>query len=468
MLPRERAVPVSTALPRVVRERAPIVNWAGAAWGLVTLATCLKVIGSPQRQHYTFFRTAALNWWDGVSLYIHEGGLFRYPPVFALVVSPFAVLPQGLGNVLFVLASMLVWLLGVIALTHGVLPGRWTTERRAALVLLALPGVMRGVWSSQSHALSAACIFLALAALSHRRHGVMAVLLALAIHVKLAPVVLAGVLVLTRPRLAMPIASACLLLGAVPFLTAPPGQVVAEYWAWLRHLTESSSERWPSFRDVWNLWELSGLPFYLPAYRAIQVFAGVAVAALCYQAERRGGCERRRLTFCAGLVSCYMLAFGPAVEFNQFVLLSPFLAYWLLERAASSAHRRFLCVIYVMTLVIGWGSVERALIRATGIQFWTGVSTLGVLLFAAWLISRRSEIPPGHAPGFERKSFGVGYTSQRSGGMLVRDGAKRRGGWFAREGFRRTKHLQPAGLAEESAHRIRRTDSVAGRSGDRR
>ncbi|ANM29703.1 hypothetical protein ABI59_09110 [Acidobacteria bacterium Mor1] len=448
--------------------RRPILYWAGAAWGLITLATCLKVIGSPHRQHFTFFRAAALNWWDGVSLYIHDGGLFRYPPVFALLVSPFAILPQGVGNVLFILASMALWLLGVLALTHGVLPGRWTTERRAALVLLALPGVMRGVWSSQSHALSAACLFLALAALSRRRLMSAAALLAVAIHIKLAPVALAGVLVLIRPRLALPAAAACALVGALPFLTAPPSFVVTEYVAWMSHLANSSAERWTSFRDAWHLWELSGLPFHLPSYRLCQVVAGLAVAVLCVAVERAGGCERRRLTFCAGVTFAYMLAFGPAVEFNQFVLLSPFLAWALLEPGLPRLERQFLGGIYLMTLVMGWGSVERALVRGSGWPLWAGASTLGVLLFAGWLIARRSSFQADDAPVFGRMPLPVGYTRGESTSWLVRGGTLRRGGWFAREGFSRSKHVQPAGMAAQGARRLRRSNPAARRSGHRR
>ena len=366
-------------------------RWSRTAvvlWSLLALLSSVRVLVDPDRQHFRIFHAAGIDWWSGASLFERADHLFRYSPAFAVLASPFALLPLGVSNILWNVVTLLLLSVAVIQLSHRVLPGTWTAKRRAQLLLLTLPGVIRGIWSSQSHGLTAVCLLFALVGITRRRWWLSSLLLAVAFHVKLAPLVLAMLLCVMWPWQLGPRYLICLIgLGLLPFLTQDPSFVTSQYVAWWDYLRESSDLRWVSNRDLWNLWESSGLPFSVPVYRGIQIAVGAATAAWCLWLSRSRLCERQQLTVCAAIGLAYMLVLGPAVEFQQYVIIAPFIGWAVLHDVERRGRSWPIIGIWFMTLIMGFGGAERLLGRVFGVAAVTQTVTLGTILFAVWLVA---------------------------------------------------------------------------------
>lgn len=360
---------------------------AVALWSALAVGTIARVVFAPLRQHFHVFRDGALLWWDGVSMYDHQLVWFRHSPPFAVLIGPFAALPIWLGNILWNLLTIGLLVYSMLQLTRWVLPAAWTVRRRALLLILVLPGVIRGIWSSQAHGFSAAFLFLGLVGIARKRWWIAGLLFAAAFYIKVAPLAMALIFLATCVRrFTIPYLAGLIGLFLLPFLTQDPRFVLSEYGRWLHTLGSSSSERWPSIRDVWHLWELTGLPFSVLAYRIVQTVAGCATGMWCIWLTRRSTSESQVLTSCFAIGACYMLLFGPAVEYNQWVLVAPFLAWALLRSIERKSGRIVAIAAYAMTLILGAGPMERLLGGLTGSPWATASIVIGTLLFTGWLI----------------------------------------------------------------------------------
>src|SRR5712692_5430755 len=47
---------------------------------------------------FDVYGPASRNWWAGENLYLHRNDYFRYSPLFAVAITPFAILPDSWGN----------------------------------------------------------------------------------------------------------------------------------------------------------------------------------------------------------------------------------------------------------------------------------------------------------------------------------------------------------------------------------
>src|SRR5205085_7939399 len=94
---------------------------------------------------------------------------YYYSPTFSVLFTPFALLPDWLGQTLWGLVSvgLFVWSLRVFY--RDVLPQHWPKAAEAAFLLLALVGSLRGIWSLQSNAVLMACVLFGAAAVVRQR-----------------------------------------------------------------------------------------------------------------------------------------------------------------------------------------------------------------------------------------------------------------------------------------------------------
>ena len=96
--------------------------------GVVLLFVSVRVYLFPTAKTvYPIFSSSARLWWSGGDLYdvkrpgLVQGG-FRYSPVIAVFFSPFALLPDFVGGVLWRIAGVGIFFFSLVWLTRTVLP----------------------------------------------------------------------------------------------------------------------------------------------------------------------------------------------------------------------------------------------------------------------------------------------------------------------------------------------------------
>jgi len=360
---------------------------ARVLWILLGVAESVHVLVSPERHDlWPVFRKGALGWWNGRILYSGPD-YFRYSPVFASLLSPLAALPGVAGNILFDLGGLALLFHAIRRLTRVVFPAEGLSRNEPAILVLSLAGIVRSAWSSQAHTWSAALVFLAAAALVEERWWTASFALALAVHLKLSPIVLAGIVAVLWPRKM----SGRLLVAlgawtALPWVAGRPARILGMYRDWLARLGTLTALRLPGQRDLLHLFEIGNVPVPLIAYRGLQFFAGLLVLLWAWRLRRRCAAPAWIVSGSFAVTIAYMLAMGPAVEFAQYPLLSPWVSGMLLAPARRSSERFTFALIYAATMIAGWGAAEDALSRLVGSPAPETLITLGTIAFAVRVI----------------------------------------------------------------------------------
>src|SRR5579884_1011481 len=392
------------------------------AWLILGAAVSIRTWVRPS-SHTVFpiFAASAEHWWGNCSLYKLYPGLdrFRYPPVFALFVTPFSALGLTAGGILWSWLSIAVLLTGLWQYMRDVIPSTWTRQRRAVFLLLGALGALRGLWNAQSNALVAGLVLLGAAALARAANPSLkrkrtdafasgwdwwltAAFLAVAVCLKLTPLGPVLLLLASWPRqLAWRLLGIMATLSLLPFLTRPPDIVIDQYREWIDHLMESGSVRWIGFRDGWTIWIVlqhlldgeSGVlslcdPMDSSWYHRVQLATAAATLGWCLWQRHRavrfdlGSRWLVHVTLSMGLA--WLMLFGPAVEHATYVFLAPPLLWGLLERSAWPHGRLLIWASFTLIMVLGWGAVTRLLTPD-----WPIVLTAlpaGTALFALWLV----------------------------------------------------------------------------------
>jgi hypothetical protein len=366
---------------------------ARLVWILVGIAVCVHVVVSPERHNlWPVFRLGAQGWENGTNIYIGDK-YFSYSPVFAVLLAPLVALPWVLGNLLFDVGGLALLFHATRRLIRVVFPEALLSHQEPAILLLSLFGVLRCVWSSQAHTWSAALTFLAAAALVEQRWWAASFALALAIHLKLAPVVLLAIAVECWPQTMWWRSLAAVAAWAIlPIVHGRPTQAVEMYRQWGLTLQLLAVRRFVSFRDAWHLFEIADVPLPMIAYRVLQATAGLGVLLWTWHLRRRCFDRRWLVSGSFALGIAYMLVFGPAVEFTQYPLLAPWISAALLAAWPRSRERVTLAVIFVLTMIAGFGAVETVLSSVLRSRVPEALSTLGTIAFGAWVV--RTWRPP--------------------------------------------------------------------------
>src|ERR1017187_2422543 len=377
------------------------IRTATIAWILLGIAVCGKVVVSPERHSlWPVFRHGALGWWRGDSnIYLDPLLHFRYSPVFAALLAPFVALPWLFGNLLFDLGGLALLFYSIRQLTRVVFPEGLFSRDEPAVLLLSLIGVVRCVWSSQAHTWFDALIFLAAVALVERRWWAAAFLLALAVHLKLAPVVLAGGVAMNWPRtMSWRLPAAFGSWAMLPLVRGGPAHAAEMYRDWFERLQNYSTRRWPSFRDVLHVFEISHINLTPTSSRGLQACVGLGVLFWTWRLARRCVDIRWVVSGSFALTITYMLLFGPTVEFVQYPLLAPWVSGALLAAWPQPGRRLALGLVFVLAMICGFGAIEDAIGSLIHSQASEALITFGTLGFGAWIVLAWRRNCPHGAP----------------------------------------------------------------------
>ncbi len=360
---------------------------AVALWIVFAVVASVKVCVQPtQHTVYPVFARGAQSWWSDVSLYLTyaDSDLFRYTPTFAVAMTPFGLLPERVGGILWLWTSVLGLLGAMHLFVRHVLPGRWPPQREALLLALTLVGALRGVWSGQNNALLIAAAMLGMVAVARRRWWAAAFLLCAPVFIKIWPLALVLLVCACWPRQMIGRAVvACAVLAAIPFLTRPPEIVVWQYGQFAAMLNATQIERWAGYRDLWTIWEHFQFPVDRNLYEIVQCDTALVVLGWCLWQRHRLSCPRRVLTSIFAVWLGWQLVFGPGSERLTYMIIAPMTTWALLASFEDRRHRALAVAAWTLTSLLSMGAFERMLAKTTPLA--PAVLPAGVLVFLLWL-----------------------------------------------------------------------------------
>jgi len=386
-----------------LRSLDPWGRLAVVVWAAVVLVIGVRCAVKPHsRTLYPTWATAGADWLAGSDrLYRRTGeqnnllDTFRYTPFVAATLVPWHFLPDRAGGVLWRLFNAGVFLGGAWWWLRAAAPVVISERRKAIFFLLLVPLSLSSLNNGQVNPLVIGFLLAALAAAAGERWWLAAAFVALAASLKLYPLAVGLLLAACYPRqfyarLLVALAAVALL----PFALQRPEYVLEQYRQWLSLLKGDDRKDWPlhmTYRDLWLLFRVWGVPITPAAYQLFQALGGVACAVVCVVGRWRGQSARQVLTSVLTLGSCWMILLGPATEAASFILLAPALAWALVAEPPGVAK-----VLAVAGAGLLLACVLAGLFPGTSGFHARGFHPLGALLFtgAALMTALRRAEPP--------------------------------------------------------------------------
>jgi hypothetical protein len=357
---------------------------------------------------YDIYGPAARNWWAGRDLYaphlrqwLEAPGVpasttdyYRYCPLFAVGFTPFALLPDHLGNPLWKVFNCAFFAAGVWTAARRLLPADLNRAEMGLLFLLVLPTSLHSMYNGQANLVVVAAILFGLSAAARDRWNAAAGWLSLATLIKGYPLALGLLLVVLYPRRFALRYVAALALGLLlPFGTQWPRVVIAQTLSWIGHLRHSTLLMRERLRSFDNLLEVHHHPLAPKTFALVGLAAGAVVLALCWFQTRRTAEARTRLVSILLLFSVWVVLFGPATEACTYVVMAPAIAWALLDVFRRPSGWPSRCALVASLLLMGpaatdfFGPAVRLFANQHGSQ------SLGAVLFLVHLLAKMMRQP---------------------------------------------------------------------------
>ncbi len=315
--------------------RTETVGRAALLLVLVGIAVRLLVAADPHKQnvYLKVFAPAAEAFAAGRDLYALEGG-YRYPPLAAALVVPFAWCGPLLGSILWRLGLWLGCVAGLASAFRCGFPFSPTSRERGVFLLLLLPSLTVSLNNGQPNVLIVGWSLLASTAFLRRSDGSAAWAVTGSTVFKVYPLAYGLVLATLRPRLLWWLVLAVAIAGALPFALQDVSYVRGQYGALVELLQheDRTGDLADAYRDLRLLGAAAGLPIPAALWLPLQATGGAAIVVAGWRLRRRGCADLRVLDTAFALTSCWFLLLGPATEKATYVLLAP-AVLWALQAA---------------------------------------------------------------------------------------------------------------------------------------
>jgi len=358
------------------------------SWSATLLGIAVYTYFNPDNHTvYPDYSNAAKNWWLRQNIYdnIH----YRYSPLFAIAMTPFAILPEPIGGVLWKLFNALFYATGLWAWGRKVLPENLDTERVAIFFLLALPTSLISIYNGQANLFMLGALLWGVACAVGRRWLLAGSWLAVATLVKAYPLALAMLLMALYPlQFTVPFVVA---LGAglsLPLLIGPQPYSFAQSSLWLEILFNTAGVRPEKYRSFDQLWRIYYEPMSPYAYMALEVLAGAAVLGLCLWQARQGLDRRALMTSVFAWFACWVLLFGPTTEEATYAVITPAIAWSLLEVFGRPNSRRARCLLLASMAMMGPLATDLFGTAARVFATMKGCLPVGALVYLGYLLAR--------------------------------------------------------------------------------
>ncbi|MGA2063016.1 MAG: glycosyltransferase family 87 protein, partial [Thermoguttaceae bacterium] len=255
-------------------------------WIALAAAVCVKsIVQKGEHSVYVQYAWSSRHWWADQPLhakYFELVDIFRYSPTFAIVFTPFSLLPDWLGASLWGVFNIAVSLFALRLLVREILPGAWPPRREALFLGLTAFGSMSGLWSGQVNSLLLAFVILAAVAIKYNRWWIASFLLTLPVFIKIWPIAVVLLLMACWPRqLSWRFVVFTAALALLPFLTRPFNVVAGQYQEWYSSLFVQNQSRWAGYRDAWTIWENIWPSVSQCGYKILQLASAFLVLLWC-------------------------------------------------------------------------------------------------------------------------------------------------------------------------------------------
>ena len=263
--------------------------------------------------------------------------LFKYSPTFALLMAPFAVLPDWLGLLLWNLVNAFVLLIAILKLP-GIGP-----KKAGWIVLLILLELIISLRNNQSNALMSGLIILTFLNLEKGKPGLAALLLAVSAYIKLFSLVALPLALLYRVRYRFGIywLAWVIVLGMLPLVAVPFEQLASLYSGWGRLLAGDGAVYYGlSMMGVGHSWfgvEIDKLYIILP---------GAFILLLPFFFTKKYTDEVFRLKLLASVL-IWMVIFNHMAESPTYVIAMTGAGIWFF-----TSHRNWLDILLLVLAIL--------------------------------------------------------------------------------------------------------------------
>src|SRR6185369_18076007 len=134
---------VSMTNARILFDKIGSQRAARAIWIALAAALAVKAVLYPfHHTTYPCFEAGTLCWWGDRDMYDYEVCRYeyRYSPTFAVLFTPFAILPTWCGGLLWSLLNVGVLYASLRVLIRDIFPTTWSPRQQALFLLLVALG----------------------------------------------------------------------------------------------------------------------------------------------------------------------------------------------------------------------------------------------------------------------------------------------------------------------------------------
>ena len=307
------------------RDRSRSFFAALALWFLCVIVICIRIYQRPGLHSvFAAYRNAGVAWIHQAEIYGTAGSAFLYSPLIAGLYSPFALISQGLSEVLW------RFLLGVTFPLSLWYNGRtlfgFSKSQFACAFLLILPLTLSNLNNGQANLILIVLLLVATATALQSLWWTCALCASLVVYWKIYPVVFALLLTTIFPKkLTLRISLAVVGLFIISLTLQRPPYVLREYGSWVVHLASDhrrATEYYGKWRDFYLLLRMIGIRISIMWWNVLEVIAAVVAAAICILGSIRRWPPVALVFVAFSLAIVWMLLFGPATEAATYVLIA--------------------------------------------------------------------------------------------------------------------------------------------------
>ncbi|HEX4120445.1 MAG TPA: glycosyltransferase family 87 protein [Verrucomicrobiae bacterium] len=296
-------------------------------WIVPMLVIAALVVHAPLKHTVTMgsYHPSAENWWKRQSLYVGPSGM-NYLPHFAILYTPFNLLPLALSEVLwrFCAAASLaggLWLLArELFGAESERPFLWAT-------ILAMPLSLGALRNGNANAIFGGVTLLAIVATLQKRWWLAVGWMVLATALKPLGIVLLLLTSIYYAPVARRLPAVVIALVIFPFFFGSPQYVLSQYREAWHNLGACAVVTDNRFADLNGLLRTFGAPLSPRTSTIVRVLAGgITALAWLWGASRLQPAVRCLWLY--ALATAYLMLFNPMTETNSYVILAPALAAW--------------------------------------------------------------------------------------------------------------------------------------------